>query len=94
MQVGEQGRCIDDSWRSRMISVIWAPMEKPSERHIVLHIHRQGMPVIDKGYFFLSDQKDWGGAGPFDMRLDEALKRAENRASELGLEKIYILRSP
>jgi hypothetical protein len=77
-----------------MVSVIWAAKEKPNERHIVLHVHRQGMPAMDKGYFFISDEKDWGGTGPFDMRLEEALERAKNRASELGLLCVYVLRSP
>lgn len=75
-----------------MVSIIWAPKEKPTERHVVVHAHRDGMPATDKGYFFLSDENDWGGAGPFDMRLDEVIERAKRRASEQGLSKVVVVR--
>ncbi|MEQ8451607.1 hypothetical protein [Roseivivax sediminis] len=49
---------------------------------------------MDKGYFFVSDEKDWGGSGPFDMRLDETIKRAEQRARELGIETVIVIPRP
>lgn len=52
------------------------------------------MPRMDKGYFFVSDEKDWGGSGPFDMRLDETIKRAEQRAGELGIETAIVIPRP
>ncbi len=77
-----------------MVSVIWAPAEKPTERHVVVYTHRDGMPAADKGYFFLSDESDWGGAGPFDMRLDEVIERAKQKASDHGLQKVVVVRKP
>lgn len=77
-----------------MATVIWAPDEIPAERHLVLHAHRDDITGMQKGYFYSSDEKDWGGAGPFDMLLDEVIERAKERAVELGISKIVILRMP
>lgn len=75
-----------------MVNVIWTPKEIPSERHIVVHAHKDGAPSIDKGYFFVSDENDWGGSGPFDMRLDEVIERAKRAALEKGLRSVIVIR--
>lgn len=31
----------------------------------------------EKGYFYISDENNWGGSGPFDKRLEEVLEQAE-----------------
>lgn len=77
-----------------MVSILWTEKSTPSERHIVVHVHQDGLPKIDKGYFFVSDEKDWGGSGPFDMRLEETIKRAEQRAGELGIETVIVIPRP
>ncbi|MCP3463063.1 hypothetical protein [Bradyrhizobium sp. CCGUVB23] len=73
-----------------MVDVIWTPKTMPSERHIVVRVHRAGQPPTDKGYFFVSDETDWGGSGPFDMRLDEVIERATRAAREKGLTRVVV----
>lgn len=75
-----------------MVDVIWTPETMPGERHIVVRVHQQGQPSADKGYFFVSDEADWGGSGPFDMRLDEAIERAKRVAQEKGLTRVVVIR--
>jgi hypothetical protein len=75
-----------------MVDVIWAPKEKPTERHIIVHSHQTGTPAADKGYFFVSDELDWGGSGPFDMRLDEVIERARRTAQDKGLRSVIVIR--
>lgn len=77
-----------------MVSILWTETSAPSERHIVVHVHQDGLPRVDKGYFFVSDEKDWGGSGPFDMRLQETIKRAEQRARELDIETVVVIPRP
>lgn len=77
-----------------MVDVVWTPKEMPSERHIVVHVHRDGMPPADKGYFFVSDESDWGGSGPFDMLLDEVIDRATRAALDKSLRSVVIIRKP
>jgi len=52
-----------------------------------------GQPPIDKGYFFVSDENDWKGGGPFDMRLDEVIERAKSVAQEKGLTQVVVTRA-
>lgn len=48
-----------------MVTVIWAPPDMPDERHIVVRVHRDGVPgTSDKGYFHISDEKDWEAPVP------------------------------
>ena len=75
-----------------MIDVIWAPKKIPTERHIVVHVHRLGTPAEDKGYFFVSDEPDFGGSGPFDIRLEETIERAKRAAQDKGLRSVVIVR--
>ncbi|MCP3392353.1 hypothetical protein NLM27_26750 [Bradyrhizobium sp. CCGB12] len=65
-----------------MVDVIWMPTAMPSERHVVVRAHRMGQPPIDKDYFSVSDETDWKGSGPFDMRLDETIERAKSVAQK------------
>lgn len=76
-----------------MVNIIWTPKDTPTERHIVVRAHQLGEPKADKGYFYVSDEKDWGGSGPFDWRLDEAIDRAKRAAQEKGLRIVIVLRS-
>ncbi|WP_336810111.1 hypothetical protein [Bosea sp. MMO-172] len=76
-----------------MVAVIWAPDEIPPERHLVLRAHRDKISGVQKGYFYPSDEDDWGGSGPFDMLLDEVMERAKLRAADLGLSKIIVVRT-
>jgi hypothetical protein len=75
-----------------MVDVIWAPKEMPTERHIIVHSHQTGTPAADKGYFFVSDEPNWGGSGPFDMRLDEVIERAKRTAQDKGLRSVVVIR--
>lgn len=60
-----------------MVTVIWAPPDMPDERHIVVRVHRDGVPgTSDKGYFHISDEKDWG-------RL-RSLRHASERGDRAG----------
>ncbi|MVA32555.1 hypothetical protein [Agrobacterium vitis] len=75
-----------------MVTVIWAPPEMPDERHIIVRVHRDGVPgTSDKGYFHISDEKDWGGSGPFDMLLNEVIERAKEQAVDRGLSQIVVV---
>lgn len=76
-----------------MVDVIWTPTAMPSGRHVVVRVHRMGQPPIDKGYFFVSDENDWKGGGPFDMRLDEVIERAKSVAQEKGLTQVVVTRA-
>ncbi|WFU79397.1 hypothetical protein QA645_33620 [Bradyrhizobium sp. CIAT3101] len=76
-----------------MVDVIWMPATEPSERHIVVRVHRMGQPPMDKGYFFVSDETDWKGSGPFDLRLDEVIERAKSAAREKGLSCVVVTRA-
>ncbi|MFJ1310930.1 hypothetical protein [Agrobacterium sp. P15N1-A] len=76
-----------------MVTVIWAPPDMPDERHIVVRVHRDGVPgTSDKGYFHISDEKDWGGSGPFDMLLTEVIERAKEQAVDRGLSHVVVVR--
>jgi hypothetical protein len=55
---------------------------------------RAGTPAADKGYFVASDELDWGGSGPFDMRLDEVIERATRAAQDKGLRSVIVIRKP
>lgn len=77
-----------------MVELIWSPKEMPTDRHVVVHVHQIGLPTADKGYFFISDEADWGGSGPFDMRIDEAIERAKRIAEERGIRSVIIVRQP
>jgi hypothetical protein len=77
-----------------MVDIVWAPKEMPVERHIVVLVHREGMPAADKGYFFVSNEPDWGGSGPFDMRLEEVIERAKCAAQDKGLRNVIVIRKP
>lgn len=74
-----------------MVDVVYALREMPNEKYVVVHAHRLGVPESDKGYFFLSDEKDWGGSGPFDMPLQETIERAVQAAKEHGLRTVVVL---
>ena len=53
----------------------------PSEQHVAVVIHRDRVGV-ENGYFYDSAEKDFGGSGPFDWRMAEAIERAERFAAE------------
>ncbi len=75
-----------------MVTVIWAPPEMPDERHIVVRVHRDGVPgTSEKGYFHVSDEEDWRGSGPFDMLLNEVIKRAKEQAIDRGLSQVVVV---
>lgn len=76
-----------------MVDIIWSPKEMPTDRHVVVHVHQLGTPAVEKGYFFVSDEPDWGGSGPFDMRLEETLQRAERVAQERGIRSVVVRRT-
>ncbi len=51
----------------------------PEERHVAVIVHGDApLENQDKAYFYDSAEKDFGGSGPFDWRLDEAIDRAKN----------------
>lgn len=75
-----------------MIAVIWTPEEMPVEAHVIVVTHTDGMPNQEKGYFFMSGEDDWGGSGPFDMKLDEVLERAKNAAVDEGFNTVIVTR--
>lgn len=43
--------------------------------------------------FYISDEKDWGGSGPFGWPLVEAIERAKRAAQEKGLRSVVVIRS-
>ena len=76
-----------------MVTVIHAPTEMPDERHIIVRVHRDGVPgTSDKGYFHVSDEENWGGSGPFDMLLNEVIERAKEQAIDRGLSQVIVVR--
>lgn len=76
-----------------MVAVIWMPEEMPAEAHVVVVAHTAGLPKQEKGYFFISSENDWGGSGPFDMKLDDVLERAKGVAADKGLKIVVVTRS-
>ncbi len=75
-----------------MVAVIWTPNEMPTAAHVVVVAHADGKPSQEKGYFFMSDEDDWGGSGPFDMKLYEVLERAKDAAVDKGLDTVVVTR--
>lgn len=75
-----------------MVKVTYASPDtpEPTERHVVLIAHDVGQPRADKGYFFDSAKRDYGGSGPFDFRLDEAIERAKRFAAERQITTVFI----
>lgn len=61
----------------------------PSERHVAVIIHRDDMG-IEKGYFYDSAESDFGGSGPFDWRMAEAIERAERFATDQRIPLVVI----
>jgi len=77
-----------------MVSVIWTPKAMPAKKHLVVHVHRDRSSGVEKGYFFFSDEKDWGGSGPFDMHLKEVIERAKSRALDEGVDTVIVISKP
>lgn len=75
-----------------MVAVVWTPTETPTAAHVVVVAHTDGKPSQEKGYFFMSGEDDWGGSGPFDMKLDEVLERAKDAAVDKGLDTVIVTR--
>lgn len=61
----------------------------PLERHVAVVIHRDHVGV-EKGYFYDSAEKDFGGSGPFDWRMAEAIGRAERFAAERQIQIVAV----
>jgi hypothetical protein len=61
----------------------------PSERHVAVVIHRDQRGV-EKGYFYDSADKDFGGSGPFDWRMSEAIERAERFAADRHIPLVVV----
>lgn len=62
--------------------------EIPSERHVAVIAQRDA--IGEKGYFFDTAGGDYGGSGPFNWRLDEAIERAQKMAQERQISMIVV----
>lgn len=61
----------------------------PSERHVAVIVHRDHTG-IEKGYFYDSAKSDFGGSGPFDWHMAEAIERAERFAIDQQISLVVI----
>ena len=61
----------------------------PLERHVAVIVHREGGGT-DKAYFYDTAKNDYGGSGPFDWLLNEAIERAKSFARERQLENVVV----
>ena len=61
----------------------------PNAHHVAVVVHRDG-GGSDKAYFYDTAENDYGGRGPFDWPMDEAIERAERFARERQLESIVV----
>lgn len=61
----------------------------PSERHVTVIIHRDHKGM-EKGYFYDSAKADFGGSGPFDWRMAEAIERAERFATDQQIPLVVV----
>jgi len=61
----------------------------PSERHVAVIVHRDHTGV-EKGYFYDSAESDFGGSGPFDWRMSEAIERAERFARDKEIALVVV----
>lgn len=61
----------------------------PSERHVAVVVHRD-RAGNEKGYFFDSAEGDFGGSGPFDWRMSEAIERAERFARDERISLVVV----
>lgn len=62
----------------------------PSERHVVVVIHRDRHTGWEKGYFYDSAKGDFGGSGPFDWLMKEAIERAKCFAATNNIPLVLI----
>ena len=74
-----------------MVDVIYRPPGAPAHtgRHVVVVVHRDHMG-LEKAYFYDSDERDWGGSGPFDHRRDECIERAKTFANDRGIKTVIV----
>jgi hypothetical protein len=61
----------------------------PTERHVAVIVHRDNFGA-EKGYFYDSAESDFGGSGPFDWRVSEAIERAERFARDEGIPLVVV----
>jgi len=77
-----------------LVEVIYQSHEEPApaERHVVVVVHQEILNgrVKGKAYFYDSEKRDFGGSGPFDFLLDEAMTRAQRFASDNRILKIIV----
>ncbi|TPL78850.1 hypothetical protein FJ941_21390 [Mesorhizobium sp. B2-3-13] len=77
-----------------MVKVINLGTEEnaPAERHVVVVVHQETLNdrVREKAYFYDSARGDYGGSGPFNFLLDEAMRRAQRFASDNTIAKIVV----
>lgn len=63
--------------------------ELPIERHIAVVVHRDNRGA-EKAYFYDTAEGDFGGSGPFDWTMREAIDRAEKFAENSGLGLVTV----
>ncbi|GBQ78132.1 hypothetical protein AA14337_1046 [Acetobacter malorum DSM 14337] len=61
----------------------------PLDHHVVVVIHKNEKGV-EKGYFYDSNGKDFGGSGPFDWVMDEAIERSKKYATVKGISTVVV----
>ena len=74
-----------------MTSIVYlSPREDiPANHHVSVVIHKDERGV-EKGYFYDSKEKDFGGSGPFDWLMKEVLDRATRYATERGISTVVV----
>lgn len=77
-----------------MVDIIYYKPDEPwpQERHVAVVVHRELVNgrVKEKAYFYDSVEGDYGGSGPFDFLLDEALERANRFADDKNITKVIV----
>ena len=77
-----------------MVDVMYNAPEVPfpEERHVAVVVHREMVNgrVREKAYFYDSAKGDYGGGGPFNFLMDEALERAKRFASDNNITKVVV----
>ncbi|NVN03290.1 MULTISPECIES: hypothetical protein [Asaia] len=61
----------------------------PPYHHIAVVVHKD-QNGLQKGYFYDSTKRDFGGSGPFDFHMNEAIERAQKYAAELGVATVVV----
>ncbi|WP_133121826.1 hypothetical protein [Pleomorphomonas carboxyditropha] len=77
-----------------MVDVIYNAKDVPLpvEQHVTVVVHKELVNgrAIDKAYFYDSSKGDYGGSGPFDFLVDEAIERAKRFASDNNITKVVM----